>query len=255
MVFNVWTFLFQVVNFLVLVAILRWLLYSPLREAIDRRREANAKAQADAEAARREAATLQQKLSAQLAELDRQRADVLLRAREQVDAETTAARAAAEGEIQRRRQEVAQQLDREREEALRSLRAELVHSAVELAERLLSEASDSTLQRQLACRLVEELRRIPDDERGRLRGEWDEGEAAVVETAAELNGELLHDLGGAIESLAGRPLSVSVQVRQELVGGVRLRIGGHVWDASMAGRLEELESASAAGAKAGSSAS
>ncbi len=51
MVFNVWTFLFQVVNFLVLVAILRWLLYSPLREAIDRRREANAKAQADAEAA------------------------------------------------------------------------------------------------------------------------------------------------------------------------------------------------------------
>ena len=81
-----------------------------------------------------------------------------------------------------------------------------------------------------------------------MRGECDDGEAAVVETAAELNGEVLRDLGGAIESLAGRTLNVSVQVQPALLGGVRLRIGGHVWDTSMAGRLEELEAAAAAAA-------
>jgi F-type H+-transporting ATPase subunit b len=248
MVLNVWTFLFQVINFLVLVAILRWLLYRPLREAIDRRREANAKAQADAEAARREAAALQAKLDQQLADLDRKRAEVIREARERAEGERQALLADAEGAIRRRREEVEQQLGCERDEALRSLRAELVHSAVEMAGRLLSEAADATLQHQLAVRLVDELRRIPEEERLRLCGEWDDGEAAVVESASELNGELLHDLGGAIESLAGRPLGVSVQVRPELLGGVRLRIGGHVWDASMAGHLEELETASAGGA-------
>jgi F-type H+-transporting ATPase subunit b len=251
MVFNVWTFLFQVVNFLVLVAILRWLLYRPLREAIDRRREANAKAQADAEAARREAAALQATLDQQLAEVDRKRAEVMRESRERAEAERQALMADTEAVSRRRREELEQQLAREREEALRSLRAELVHSAVEMASRLLSEASDSTLQHRLAGRLVDELRRIPVEERLRLRGEWDEGEAVVLETAAELNGDVLRDLGGAIESLAGRPMGLSVQVRPDLLGGVRLRIGGHVWDASMAGRLEELETIAAGGASKG----
>jgi F-type H+-transporting ATPase subunit b len=242
MIFNVWTFLFQVVNFLVLVAILRWLLYRPLREAIDRRREANAKAQADAEAARQEAEALQHALDQQLADLERRRETVIREARERAEGERQALLAETEGVIGRRREEVEQQFARERDEALRSLRAELVHSAVEMAGRLLREASDATLQRQLAGRLVDELGRIPEDERRQLRGEWDDGEAAVVETAAELNGDFLRDLSQAVESLAGRPLGVSVRVRPDLLGGVRLRIGGHVWDASLAGPLEELES-------------
>lgn len=247
MAFNFWTFLFQVVNFLVLVYILRRLLYRPLREAIDRRREANAKAQADAEAARREAAAVQASLDQQLADLDRRREAVIREARDRADAERKATSAEADAAIRRRREECEQQLVRERDEAVRSLRAELLRSAAEMAGRLLSEASDSTLQRQLAARLVEELRRVPDDERRRLREGWDDGEAAVVETAAEINGEVLRELGGAIESLAGRSLDVSVRVRPDLLAGLRLRIGGHVWDASMAGRLEELGATPAGG--------
>jgi F-type H+-transporting ATPase subunit b len=245
MVFNVWTFLFQVVNFLVLVAILRWLLYRPLRDAIDRRRDASARALSDAEDARRAAAALQTKLSKQLVELEQRRETVLREARRQAEAERAASIVDAEGTIRRRREESEQQLARDRDEALRSLRGELVHSAVELAQRLLREAADRTLNRQLAERLVEELRLIPDAERGRLRGEWDHRDGATVETAAELDGEVLNELGVALESVAGRPLKLSVEVRPALVSGVRLRIGGHVWDATMAGRLEELEAASA----------
>jgi F-type H+-transporting ATPase subunit b len=254
MIFNIWTFLFQVINFLVLVAVLRWLLYRPLREAIDRRREANASAQADAEAARREAAALQAKLDQELADLERRREAVIREARERAEVERQSLLADTEGDIRRRREEVEQQFARERDEALRSLRAELVHSAVEMAGRILSEASDSALQRQLAGRLVEELGRIPDEERRRLRGEWEDGEAAVVETAAELNGDSLRELGVAIKSLAGRPLDITVRVRPVLLGGVRLRIGGHVWDASIAGPLEELESSAKGGAATGGNA-
>jgi F-type H+-transporting ATPase subunit b len=255
MIFNVWTFLFQVVNFLVLVVILRWLLYNPLREAIDRRRGANAKSQADAEAAHREAEALHATLDQQLADLERRRETVIREARERAETERQSLLADAEAAVLRRRDEVEQQLARERDEALRSLRGELVHSAVELAGRLLRESSDTTLQRQLAGRLVKELDGIPENERQQLRSEWEDGEPAVVESAAELNGEVQRNLNASIASLAGRPLSVSVQVRPDLLAGVRLRIGGHVWDASMAGRLEELEAASARSASAGANGS
>ncbi len=240
MIFNVWTFLFEVLNFLVLVYVLRWLLYRPLHEAIDRRREANAKAQADADKARQEAVTLQQQLNAQRTALDQQRQEVIRKAREQAEAERKATRAEAERAVQHRREEVEQQLERERAEALQALHAELVQSAVALAERCLHEASNSTLQQQLAGRLVEALQHIAEDERQRLRGELEADEIAVVETAADLNGEIFQNLDGALKSLAGRRVNLSVQTRPELLGGLRLRLGGHVWDASLTGGLGEV---------------
>ena len=162
MTFNVWTFLFEVVNFLVLVYVLHRLLYRPLREAIDRRREANAKAQAEAEKARQEAdrapaatersswrtwSSSARSRSARPA--SRPRPSGKRRGRGRAGACSGAARKST------------QQLERERAEALQALRAELVQSAVELAERFLREASDSTLQQQLAGRLVEELQQHP----------------------------------------------------------------------------------------------
>jgi F-type H+-transporting ATPase subunit b len=243
MIFNVWTFLFQVFNFLALVYILRRLLYRPLREAIDRRREAHAQAQADA--ARREAATLQQELSERIADLDRRRAETLREARERAEVERQAALAEAECAIRRRREEAEQQVARDRDEALRSLRGELVRSAVALAERFLSQASNAGLQRQLTLRLVEQLGGIPEDERQRLRGEWEADDSAVLETAAELNGDLLQAINTALESLVGRRVDIQVQARPALVGGLRLRIGGQVWDASLAGGLEEARTTAA----------
>lgn len=238
--FHLWTFLFQVINFLVLVYILRRLLYRPLREAIDGRRETNARVQAEAEAARREAEALQKKLEGQLAELDGRREAEIKAARDRAESERQAMIAEAEAAIARRREEVDQRLAHEREEALGSIRTELLGAAVEAARRVLREAADVAIDRKLADRLVAELAQIPDDERLRLRGEWGEREEAVVETATEMNGEVAGEFGRAIESLAGRPMDVAIRVRPDLLGGVRIRIGGHVWDASLSGPLGEL---------------
>ncbi len=239
MIFNRWTFLFEVVNFLALVYVLHRLLYRPLYEAIDRRREANAKAQADAEKARQEAAALQQQLNARMAALDQERQGLIRAAREQGEAERKAMMDDAESAVRRRREEVEQQLERDRTEARQSLRAELVQSAVALAERFLHEAATSTLQQQLAGRLLEDLQQMTEDERQRLRQELEADDTAVVETAAELNGETLERLEGALQPLAGRTVSLAVQTRPELLGGLRLLLGGRVWDASLTGVLRD----------------
>ncbi len=112
MIFNVWTFLFEVVNFLVLVYVLHRLLYRPLREAIDQRREANAKAQADAEKARQEAdRATSSSSSAQLAAIDQERQDVIRKAREQAEAERKAIDGRGRARRAKRREEVEQQLE------------------------------------------------------------------------------------------------------------------------------------------------
>jgi F-type H+-transporting ATPase subunit b len=240
MTFNLWTFLFEAVNFVVLAYVLHRLLYRPLHQAVEQRHEANARARAEAEKAQQAAAATQERLRAELGDLERRRQETIREAREQGEADRRRLLAEAEAILARRQEEARRALDRERDEALRALRSELVTQAIELSRRLLREASDSSLQRQLALRLAETLDGLPADERERIRVHWQSEDGTVLETARELDAALVARLSEAVSALVGQPVALAVRDRPALLGGVRLRVGGHVWDASVAGQLEAV---------------
>ncbi len=54
----------------------------------------------------------------------------------------------------------------------------------------------------------------------------------------------LEDGGKAVfavlEKHFGKPLAQRVEVRPEVLGGLRIRVGSDVWDATLSGRLEAL---------------
>jgi F-type H+-transporting ATPase subunit b len=235
--FSWWTFLFEVVNFVVLVYVLHRLLYRPLRDAIDSRREANARAQAEAEKARLEAEVLQKGLREQIAETEQQRQGLIHQAREQAEAERKKLLAEAERARQQQAEESRNALKREREEALEALGDEVVAQAVGLARRLLSEAAESTLHRQLALRLVEALRQMRAGETEQLRSGWQPGDAAVLESAESLDADTLEQITVAVSDALGQQVPLTVQPRPGLLGGVRLRLAGHVWDNTVAGQV------------------
>jgi F-type H+-transporting ATPase subunit b len=245
MTFNWWTFLFEALNFVVLAYVLHRLLYRPLREAIDKRRAANAGAQAAAAKAREEAETLQQQLREQLAGAERQRQELIHHARTQAEAERQKLLAEAERTAQRRQEEVRQALDREREETLKSVRQEVITQAIDLARRLLGEASERTLHQQLALRLALTLEQLPESERQPLRASYQSDDGPVLETAQDLDASVLEQLTRAISGIVGQPIALAVHQRPALLGGVRLRLTGHVWDASLAGQVASADAVAA----------
>jgi len=238
MTFNLWTFLLQVVNFVVLAYVLHRLLYRPLHEAIESRRQAVRQTQAAAEKARVDAEAIKQQLEEKLAQLDQQRQEALHQAREQAEAERWKMRDEAEAVAQRRQEEGRSALERDREEMLQKLYGEVITHALNLAERLLRQSADSTLQAQLAKHLIETLDGLPADEREQLRRDWQTEDQTWLEAAAKPDGETLKRLTETVASVAGKELTLNVQDNPALIGGVRLRIGGRLWDASIAGQLE-----------------
>jgi F-type H+-transporting ATPase subunit b len=242
--FNAWTFLFQALNFVVLAYVLHRLLYRPLHEAIDRRRQATAEARAEAERARQEAESLQHRLREQLAEVELKRQAVIHEARQQAEADCRQLRAEEERSRQQRREEALAALERERTEAREALHAELVNGAVELTGRLLREAAERTLHRQLALRLAETLRQLPEDERQQLRTQWRPEDGAVLEVAGALDEATRDELAAAVAEALGARVPLTVHDRPALLGGARLRLAGQVWDASLAGQLREAGEAS-----------
>lgn len=240
MTFNLWTFLFEIVNFLVLAYVLHRLLYRPLHDAIEQRQAAQAQALTEAEAARRQAAEMQLQLQAQAAELDRQRQAALHEAREQAEGERRRVLAEAQQAAERLRAESQRGIEHERQEMLAALRDEVVQQSVALSERLLREVAGADLHRQLVQHLVEALEGLPEPERSALRAPGNGDAAALLESAAPVDGPLLERLGSAISAVLGRPVDVSVRDTPTLVSGARLRLGGHVWDASVIGQLDEV---------------
>jgi F-type H+-transporting ATPase subunit b len=243
MTFNLWTFLFEAVNFVVLAYILHRLLYRPLRQAVDARRQAATRAQTEADAARQEAAAVRLKLQTQLTEVEQQRQELIHQAREQAEMERKKLLAEAERAVQQRLEESRQGLVKERGEAFQSLRTEVIAQAVELAGRFLNQAADRSLNGQLALRLVESLRSVPQDERDRLRDEWQPADGGTLETAAALDRPLLDQITAAVTALLGEPINLIIQNKPSLLGGQRLRLGGHVWDGSLSGALTEAQPA------------
>ncbi len=63
---------------------------------------------------------------------------------------------------------------------------------------------------------------------------------AVVESAFPIDEAQLAELQGVLEKRFGRQLRLNVQVKPELIGGVRVVVGDEVLDTSVKARLEHM---------------
>ncbi len=242
MTFNVWTFLFEVLNFLVLAFVLYRLLYRPLREAIEKRKADNERARTEAEAARQEANAAKEQLAAKLAEADKDRQALLRKAVEQAEVEKVKRLAEAESAATAIREQAGHDAEQLRSDTIAGLERDVGMLAVGLADRLLAGAANTSLNCQLMRRLVETVHTISGSERERVRQDAGKSDA-VVESATALDESTRSELAVAIRELLGRAIELKVDVKPALIAGGLLRLGGHVWDASAAGQLAAAKTA------------
>ena len=64
--------------------------------------------------------------------------------------------------------------------------------------------------------------------------------AVTVTSATELDGGLVEDIGKRIEEQTGRRVELSSNVDPDVLGGLRVRVGNMVLDATVRNRLEQL---------------
>lgn len=154
------TFLFQAANFLVLAAVLGWLFFKPVREAIERRRVALQhqvdEAAANLAAAEQQKSETQQRFATLEHELDEHRLQAHSAADQEAESILSAARDSARQEAEAAKQRLAH-LERGQREHLARVIAEAAGASVD---RLLRRIGEPSLDRALvtaACREIEGL--------------------------------------------------------------------------------------------------
>lgn len=69
-----------------------------------------------------------------------------------------------------------------------------------------------------------------------------DNQRALVESATQLPPDLQNSLKTSLSQKYGRELALVFQVRPELLGGIKVKVGSDVWDGSVKARLEALQS-------------
>ena len=123
---------------------------------------------------------------------------------------------------------------------------------IDLVDKLLSGRVPATVQRLIGL-LVErgridrlggvaaEYRRLLNRERGTVE--------AVATAAAPLTADETEALQRKVAQMTGRTVDLRVEIDESLIGGLTVRVGDTLYDASVRGRLERLRSRLVAGAR------
>ena len=231
------TFAAQIVNFLVLVAILRWLLYGPIVRAMERREQEIAERLQEAEDKRGEAEEKGEQFEQKSREIAARREELLNEARREAHEENQRLIHEAHDEIDRRRQQWQRQFQRERDDTLSDLRMHTGRLATEAARRLLTQLADVTLEQQMVAGFVSRLPKLDDEQRKEIAGHLADGDGRVtVRSSFDLPDESRQQLFDVIHEELEFDAKIAFEQSTELICGLELDAGGY----SFGWNIEEI---------------
>ncbi|MEW9798611.1 F0F1 ATP synthase subunit delta [Alteromonas sp. CYL-A6] len=220
------TFILELINFVVLMWLLKRFLYRPVIEAIERRRqriestlEEARQHHEDADAIKREYETrlagLEQDYQTREADVAKRIAELREQKMARLDEEMTAEKA--------RRQAL---LSHEQNEAWLALEKQAATLSGQFVSRLLQRFAGPELEQQIVQRLIEDLSALPDARKKALREQADKaGVSAMVTTAYALPAPLQQALAAALAKIAGNDaLQCHFGVEPALIAGAEIAL-------------------------------
>lgn len=232
----------QVLNFLILVWLLKRFLYHPILDAIDAREQRIAAKLADAAKQQAEATAERQNFERQNAELAKNKTELLKQAT-----------AAADIERQRLLDEARQAvtaLAAKRQVALQD-EAEALHDEIRqrtrqevfaIAGKALGDLAGISLQARMVEVFVDRLQALSDVEKETLSKALQTAEKPLVmRSASDLSAEQRQTLEQAIQAMLGAAPTMRYETVPELVSGLELSADGHKIGWNIASYLASLE--------------
>lgn len=234
----------QIVNFLVLVWLLRRFLYGPITRAMKRREERIEARLREAKDMRSEAEAEAEELRRRQRELDERREEIMDEARREAESMRKRLEAEAREDVEERGRAWRRQVEDERDAFLADLRTRAARHVNELARAALSDLADAGLEEQAAARFVAELGQLDETRRGKIaEAAREEGGSVRVESAFELPSSARSRLTRAIREQVAEGLEVEYAAGEDLVLGVRLLAGGQTVEWSLSNHLKRFEAA------------
>jgi F-type H+-transporting ATPase subunit b len=226
------------INFLIVVVVLRKWVYIPILDALERRRVTIARGLEDARVASEARENAEKEAAKIISDAQAKGGQIVREANERAEAVAREVRAEAEEEAARERELAVAEVQQERERILSDLRGQVAALAMAVAQKLIGETLDEKRQHVLIDEFFSGVKAgevVVLEDAANLKGA-----SADVTSALPLNSEEKEIVRRDILSKIGDQATVTFRVDPAILGGLVVRVGDKVWDASVAGQMENL---------------
>ncbi|MFW5498937.1 MULTISPECIES: ATPase [unclassified Maridesulfovibrio] len=234
MLLDWFTIFAQVLNFFVLIALLRLFLYKPIVGAMQERKEHVAQETHALREAKAESQNLNMELRRKREELDSREAEVMAEIRAEAERLREQAMDSARGEVEIMRREWLAALEREKESVALNLRKKLIHEVSATAARIVQDLSGSDLEQLILSGFMQ---RIDDEARG-----VDYGNSEIlIRTGFEHTELQKQNLRQLLDELFPSNSERIFTTDSRLGLGIELIAGDRKWEWNLSSYVTELE--------------
>lgn len=227
----------QILNFAIIMVVLRAWLYKPLMGMMEKRRVTIAQGLEDARIASEARANAEKEAAKIITDAQLKAAEVVRDATAKAEAAAQEVRTSSEAKIAQSREAAMSELEEERNRMLGELRGQVAALAMSAAQKLIGESL--TQERQEAL-LKEFFSGVKSGKVVVLEEAKISGASAEITSALPLTMEEQDQVKSDILARVGGSATVSFRVDPSILGGLVVKVGDHVIDGSVSGQLQTM---------------
>ena len=233
------TFVLELINFLVLVWVLKRLFYAPVKRAIAARRVAVEKTLRDAESSKREAHELQSRYEGRLREWELEKERQKEEFRKELSEERAKQLKVTESLVAEEREKILALQQKQDAERRLSEEREAMKQALVFASRVLKDVACQELEAKIVDLIAKQLSSDGTDGLPfAATKSWDHGAAVRVRSAYALTAAQRQTLGALLSNKLGADSPIEFGVDGNLLAGLEITLGSHVVRANLRDELD-----------------
>ncbi len=235
---NLGYLLVQIFNFAIMFVVLKKWLYEPVLGLLEKRREMLARAVEDARVAAEARANAEQEAQKIIAEARAKADEIIREARERAEEQKRAILEEAKAEAEKIKQEALAEVEEERNRMLAEMRGQIAALAVAAAQKIVGATLDERRQHEL----LEEFFAGVKGQKVVVLDQLEATEADQVEviSAVPLTDDEKALIERELRAKVGQEATITFKVDPSILGGLVIRVGDHILDASVARQMDLL---------------
>lgn len=233
------TFILEIINFLVLVWLLKHFLYQPVKAVVARRRERITAELEEADVRQKEAEALREQYENRLVDWENEREEARRVLQQEMEAERNRLSERLQQELAAEREKAAVLAERQLEELARKNEAQALEQGARFVSRLLEDIASPEVQARLLELLLKELKQLPPAQRDALQAkDNDKAVQVVVLSAFPLSDAVKERLTQRVDSLVAGNHVYEWREDRKLIAGLRITVGPWVIHANLHDELK-----------------
>ncbi|MBN1930955.1 MAG: hypothetical protein JW786_05015 [Desulfobacterales bacterium] len=244
MLIDWFTVIAQIINFLILVALLKYFLYGRILKAMEEREKKIALRLEEAEEQKKEATNAAESLRRKNLEIEAKSQKIFSQAVQEAEDRRNELIEAARTEAADLKSRWQDSIQREKEGFLRNLREMAGSQVYAIARRAFKDLADADLEDQVVTAFIKHIRQMPQDESQNIFTSFKNTvDDLVIRSAFEISPPKQKELTQTLSEIINEAIQIQYETAPELILGIELKTPGRKIAWSLEDYIRNLEEA------------